>query len=190
MIVATVPGRPPAACSGQLLALLEADHGKPLLAYVERLLHDRHTAEDIVQETLIRAWHHTDRLYGSEGSVRGWLMTVAHNLAIDSVRSARSRYETVGGEQHDVHQADHADAVEASVDARALLRHLSYEHREVLVHTYLCGRTIQETARILGVPAGTVKSRQHYALSKLRTRSGSPARGPRRGALGHSVAMP
>jgi RNA polymerase sigma-70 factor (ECF subfamily) len=158
------------------LALLVADHAKPLLAYVERLLHDRHMAEDVVQETLIRAWHHTDRLYGSEGSVRGWLLTVARNLAIDSVRSARFRHETLGAEEHDVYQADHAEAVGASVDARALLRHLSYEHREVLVHTYLCGRTVQETARILGVPAGTVKSRQHYALSALRTRAGSAAR--------------
>ncbi|MGW1504123.1 sigma-70 family RNA polymerase sigma factor [Streptomyces mirabilis] len=185
MTVAAAPGTPPSAYSGHLLALLVSDHAKPVLAYVERLLHDRHLAEDIVQETLIRAWHHTDRLYGSEGSVRGWLLTVARNLAIDSVRSARSRHETVGAEQHDVYQADHADAVEASVDARALLRHLSYEHQEVLVHIYLCGRTIQETARILGVPAGTVKSRQHYALSKLRTRTGSltrradPPRSPR-----------
>lgn len=176
MTVAAAPQTPPAACSENLLALLVADHAKSLLTYVERLLHDRHMAEDIVQETLIRAWHHTDRLYGNEGSVRGWLLTVARNLAIDSARSARSRYERVGMEQHDVCHADHADATGASVDARALLRHLSYEHREVLVHTYLCGRTVQETARILGVPAGTVKSRQHYALSNLRTRLGSTAR--------------
>jgi RNA polymerase sigma-70 factor (ECF subfamily) len=176
MSVGAAPETPPAARSEHLLALLVAEHAKSVLAHVERLLHDRHMAEDIVQETLIRAWHHTDRLYGSEGSVRGWLLTVARNLAIDSVRSARSRYERVGVEHHDVCQADHADAVGASVDARALLRHLSCEHREVLVHTYFYGRSVQETARILGVPAGTVKSRQHYALSKLRTRLESTER--------------
>ncbi|MEU6340048.1 sigma-70 family RNA polymerase sigma factor [Streptomyces sp. NPDC046977] len=175
MTFAAAPGVRPAARSGHLLTLLVADHGKPLLAYAERLLRDRHMAEDVVQETLIRAWHHTDRLYGSEGSVRGWLLTVARNLAIDRIRSARSRHETVGADHDDVVQPDHADAVLASVDARALLRHLSHEHREVLVHTYLFGRTVQETARILGVPAGTVKSRQHYALSNLRSRVGSAA---------------
>ncbi|MDX3075965.1 sigma-70 family RNA polymerase sigma factor [Streptomyces sp. NPDC088354] len=175
MTFAAAPGVRPAARSGHLLTLLAADHGKPLLAYAERLLRDRHMAEDVVQETLIRAWHHTDRLYGNEGSVRGWLLTVARNLAIDHIRSARSRHETVGADHHDVLQADHADAVLASVDTRALLRHLSHEHREVLVHTYLFGRTVQETARILGVPAGTVKSRQHYALSNLRSRVGAAA---------------
>ena len=96
---------------------------------------------------------------------------MTRNLVIDRLRSAPSRYETVGAENQDVVQRDHADAVLASVDATALLRLLSLEHREVLVHTYICGRTVQETARILGIPAGTVKSRQHYALCNLRARS-------------------
>ncbi|MEU4172822.1 sigma-70 family RNA polymerase sigma factor [Streptomyces sp. NPDC026665] len=147
-----------------------ADHAKPLLAYTERLLRDRHTAEDIVQETLIRAWQHTDRLHASQGSVRGWLLTVARNLAIDRIRSACSRHERVGAEHHDAVQADHADAVLAMVDTQALLSQLSQEQREVLEHTYLYGRSIQETARMLGIPPGTVKSRQHYALTNLRSR--------------------
>jgi RNA polymerase sigma-70 factor (ECF subfamily) len=154
-----------------LLHVLVADHGKALLAYAEKLLSDRYLAEDIVQETLIRAWNHTERLYSTEGSVRGWLLTVTRNLVIDRLRSAPSRYETVGAENQDVTQRDHADSVLASVEAVGLLRLLSFEHREVLVHTYLCGRTVQETARILGIPAGTVKSRQHYALNNLRTRA-------------------
>ena len=155
----------------RLLHVLVADHGKALLAYAEKLLSDRYLAEDIVQETLLRAWNHTERLYSTDGSVRGWLLTVTRNLVIDRLRSAPSRYETVGAENQDVVQRDHADAVLASVDATALLRLLSLEHREVLVHTYICGRTVQETARILGIPAGTVKSRQHYALCNLRARS-------------------
>ncbi|MEU3795537.1 sigma-70 family RNA polymerase sigma factor [Streptomyces fructofermentans] len=162
--------------------MLAADHATPLLAYVERMLRDRHTAEDIVQETLIRAWHHSDRLCTHEGSVRGWLFTVARNLAIDWVRSAQFRHETVGAEHRGIQQGDHADTTVAAVDALALLRHLSHEHREVLVHTYLQDRTVQETARILGVPAGTVKSRQHYALRQLRTRVRARSAAERRAA--------
>ncbi|GII56742.1 DNA-directed RNA polymerase sigma-70 factor [Planotetraspora thailandica] len=154
-----------------LLRTLMSDHAKALLAYAEHLLGDRHMAEDIVQETLIRAWNHMERLYTTEGSIRGWLLTVVRNLAIDRLRSAASRHETVGTDHHDVTQPDHADAVLTSVETTALLRHLSAEHREVLVHTYLYGRTVVETARILGIPAGTVKSRQHYALSNLRAQA-------------------
>jgi RNA polymerase sigma-70 factor (ECF subfamily) len=160
-----------AAHRNHLLHMLMADHAKPLLSYADRMLGDRHLAEDIVQETLIRAWHRAEMLYSTEGSVRGWLLTVTRNLAIDRLRSAASRHETIGANHQDVLQPDHADEVLTSIETTALLRTLSPEHREVIVHTYLCGRSIQDTARMLGIPAGTVKSRQHYALVKLRSRA-------------------
>jgi RNA polymerase sigma-70 factor (ECF subfamily) len=160
----------------QLLLTLMSDHSKALLAYTETLLNDHHLAEDIVQETLIRAWHHTERLYSTEGSIRGWLLTVARNLAIDRMRSAAFRHESVGAENQELAQPDHADAVVTSAEAVSALRGLSVEHREVLLHIYLGGRTVTETARVLGVPLGTVKSRQHYALSILRSGRLRPAR--------------
>jgi RNA polymerase sigma-70 factor (ECF subfamily) len=170
MTCAAVPSEPLAPRCEHLPQTLAADHAKPLLAYVARILGDRHTAEDIVQETLIRAWHHSDRLCANDGSVRGWLLTVARNLAIDRIRSAYSRHESPGAEHPGTLQNDHADTVATSVDAGALLRHLSQDHQEVLVHIYLHDRTVQETARILGIPPGTVNSRQHYALHQLRNR--------------------
>ncbi|MGW0832611.1 sigma-70 family RNA polymerase sigma factor [Streptomyces prunicolor] len=163
---------PTAAHRNQLLHTMMSDHAKALLAYADKLLNDRHTAEDIVQETLIRAWPHAERLYSTEGSVRGWLLTVTRNLVVDRMRSAVARHETIGAEDRDLPLPDHSGAVLASVEATGLLRRLSHEHREVLLHTYLCGRTVQETARILGIPAGTVKSRRHYALNILRAEVG------------------
>ncbi|WP_394328307.1 sigma-70 family RNA polymerase sigma factor [Couchioplanes caeruleus] len=158
-----------------MLDVLFAEHAKALLAYTRTLVNDHHLAEDIVQETLIRAWRHAERLHSTEGSVRGWLLTVARNLAIDWLRSAASRHESVGAEDWDLTLPDHAEAVAASVEAVALLRKLSTEHRAVLLHTYLGGRTAQETARLLGVPVGTVKSRRHYALTVLRANRLRPA---------------
>lgn len=163
----------------RLLHAMMSDHAKALVAYAEKLLDDRHLAEDIVQETLIRAWSHAERLHSIEGSVRGWLLTVTRNLVVDRVRSAAARHETIGAPDQDVPLPDHSGAVLTSIEATDLLRQLSHVHREVLLHTYLCGRTAQETARILGIPAGTVKSRQHYALTSLRAKAGKglkPAR--------------
>lgn len=168
----TVAVLPSGARHKHPLHTLMSDHRKALLAYAEKLLNDHHLAEDIVQEAMIRAWPHTDRLYRTEGSVRGWLLTVTRNLVIDRQRSAAARRETVGADDRDVPLADHADAVVASVEATALLRRLSPEHREVLLHTYLYDRTVEQTARILGIPAGTVKSRRHYALTSLRAMAG------------------
>jgi len=158
-------------CPQQFVSQLMADCSAGLLRQAERLLHDRQMAEDVVQEALLRAWSNAERLHSREGSVRGWLYTVVRNLALDRLASAAHRYESVGTENLEVSQRDHVDAVLAGVESRALLRHLSLQHREVLVHTYLYGRSVQETARLLGIPAGTVKSRQHYALNILRSRA-------------------
>ncbi|MFI6077154.1 sigma-70 family RNA polymerase sigma factor [Actinoplanes sp. NPDC051343] len=152
------------------LELLISAHSKALLSYTRTLLDDHHLAEDIVQETLVRAWHHIEALYANEGSVRGWLLTVARNLAIDWRRSASARHESIGTQDRDMAQPDHADAVVAYDEAVRLLRELSAEHTAVLLHTALGGRTAAEAARALGVPVGTVKSRQHYALAQLRRR--------------------
>ncbi|BCY05755.1 sigma-70 family RNA polymerase sigma factor [Actinoplanes sp. L3-i22] len=158
----------------QQLDDLVTEHANALLSYVRTLVGDHHLAEDIVQETLIRAWRHTERLFGNEGSVRGWLLTVARNLAIDWLRSAANRHESLAGPDHaergvpDRAVPDHAEQVVATAEVTTLLRRLSTEHRTVLLHTTMAGRTALETAQILGVPVGTIKSRQHYALNVLR----------------------
>ncbi len=160
------------------LDTLVADHRAALLSYVRTLVNDHYLAEDIVQETLIRAWRHTERLFSHEGSVRGWLLTVARNLAIDWLRSAAYRHETPAATDRDTDRAvpDHAEAIVATAEVTALLRRLSTDHRTVLLHTTMAGRTAAETASILGVPVGTIKSRQHYALNVLR-KAGAVRRG-------------
>ncbi|MFI1990113.1 sigma-70 family RNA polymerase sigma factor [Actinoplanes sp. NPDC020271] len=149
---------------------LVIEHGPALLSYVRTLVSDHYLAEDLTQETLIRAWRHSERLFTGEGSIRGWLLTVARHLAIDRMRSAGNRRESLTVEDRPAEPAvpDHADAIVATAEVTALLRRLSTEHRTVLLHTTMAGRTAAETATILGVPVGTIKSRQHYALNVLR----------------------
>jgi RNA polymerase sigma-70 factor, ECF subfamily len=152
----------------RLFDSLVAEHSKALLGYTRTLVDDHHLAEDIVQETLIRAWGRIEQLYATEGSVRGWLLTVARNLTIDWRRSAPARHERVVSQERNASEPDHADAVAASDESVRLLRGLSKEHAVVLVHTTMIGRTALEASRALGLPVGTVKSRQHYALNLLR----------------------
>ncbi|WP_235032607.1 sigma-70 family RNA polymerase sigma factor [Actinacidiphila yanglinensis] len=152
-----------------MLRALVREHRDGLVSYAERMLNDRGLAEDVVQETMIRAWRNIDRLTGMEGSLRSWLFTVTRHLVIDWVRKPHARKEIVGVTYVDAATArDETETVRHAMVVRPLLQRLSPEHRAVLVHIYLRDRTIQETADILGVPAGTVKSRQHNALRKLR----------------------
>ena len=74
---------------------LYARHAQALRRYVERFCPDRASADDIVQETFIRAWRHLPQLSSGDLPVRPWLFRVARNLLIDADRAARSRPVTV-----------------------------------------------------------------------------------------------
>jgi RNA polymerase sigma-70 factor (ECF subfamily) len=154
-----------------LIRALHAEHGDALYAHALRLCEgDRQRAEDLVQETLLRAWRHPEVLDPDRGSARAWLFTTARHLAIDAWRRREAR---VGEVVTDVlpepkSGLDETDrAVEAWTIAEALAR-LSEAHREVLVECFYRGRSVAEAANVLGVPPGTVKSRTHYAVRALR----------------------
>jgi len=159
-----------------LVHAVYAEHGRALLAYATRLLGDRAAAEDVVQETLIRAWRHPEALTNGKGSTRGWLMTVTRNLVTDRIRARAARPQEVpeaaGASAASAVERDHADRVAASVTVAQALDGLSEDHQGVLREIYFHGRSLGETAVALGIPAGTVKSRAYYALRALRRHLG------------------
>ena len=152
-----------------LIRSLYEEHGYGLLAYATRLTGDRAAAEDVVQETLVRAWKHADDMVNQKGSVRGWLLTVARNIVIDRARAKAARpTEVAETPSTPPIQRDHAQGVVDSMAVLAALNTLSAEHRDVLVEIYYRGKSVAEVASALGLPVGTVKSRSHYALKALR----------------------
>ncbi len=152
----------------ELVRALHAEHGAALWNYATGLLRgDRARAQDVVQETLLRAWRHPTAL-AAASSQRSWLFTVARRIVIDQWRSSLHHPEAIT--DHVPEQAVD-DPAEQTVDRHLVvsaLRTLSPDHREVLVETYLRGRSVSEAAEHLGVAEGTVKSRTHYALHALR----------------------
>lgn len=158
-----------------LIRSLYAEHGRSLLAYATRLTGDRAAAEDVVQETLVRAWKHADDLLDGKGSVRGWLLTVARNLVTDRARARAVRpAEVAEVEDRPPVQGDHSESVVNTMVVLDALDQVSPEHREVLVQLYYRGRSVTEAAKELGVPPGTVKSRSYYALRALRAVMAGP----------------
>ncbi|MFB9238032.1 sigma-70 family RNA polymerase sigma factor [Plantactinospora siamensis] len=158
--------------SENLVRQLYEEHSGPLLSFVLRLTGgDRQRAEDIVQETLLRAWRNAHRL-GAQGqsSLRPWLVTVARRIAIDDHRSQGARpTETYDRDLEAFAEADDTERVLRTMTVSDALRALSQPHREILISTYFRGRTVPEAAEELGLPLGTAKSRVYYALRALRT---------------------
>jgi RNA polymerase sigma-70 factor, ECF subfamily len=153
----------------QLLRALHDQYAAPLWSFAVRLTGgDRARAQDVVQETMLRAWRRPAVLDQEQGSARAWLFTVARRIVVDEWRSARSRHEVSVDEPPERVAGDQVDAMlDQWVVAEALDR-LTPEHREVIVECYYRGRSTAEAAEVLRIPVGTVKSRGHYALRALR----------------------
>lgn len=152
----------------ELMRALYTEHAAALWRYTLGLIGDPGRAEDIVQETLLRAWQRPNVLDQSTSSSRAWLFTVARNLAFDEHRSARSRREFGTDSQPEQQSQDQTDRALDSWLITDALATLSVDHREVIVHSYYRGLTTHQIAQELDVPDGTVKSRLHYGIRALR----------------------
>lgn len=152
-----------------LIRAVYEQHGQAVLAYATKLTGDRAAAEDVLQETLVRAWRHSEVLVNGKGSVRAWLLTVAGRIVVDRARATAARpREVAESPTQPPLERDHADQVIESMDVFEALRKLSQEHREVIVALYFRGCSLLEASKALDVPTGTIKSRSYYALRALR----------------------
>ena len=148
---------------------LYSDHAQALRSYVRRFCPDQASADDIVQETFIRAWRHLPSLCADGRPIRPWLFRVARNLLTDADRAARSRPATVPASSAE--EPGDESRLGQVLDRQFLsdaLQRLSPAHQAVLVETFYHGGTTAAVARRLGIPGGTARSRLHYALAALR----------------------
>src|SRR6478752_9445474 len=153
--------------AARLSALFDA-HAAPVWRYVVHLTGDRAGADDVVQETLLRAWRTPKILAQDPSTTRAWMITVARRIVIDEARSARRRHERTVAELPEAPVGDNTDALFEAILIQEALAALSGDHRAVIVKAYYRGLSIAQTAAELGIPEGTVKSRLHYGLRALR----------------------
>jgi RNA polymerase sigma-70 factor (ECF subfamily) len=153
-----------------LLRDLYAEHGPALLRLTTALTGgDRGRAEDLVQETMLRAWNHRDNSDFQHRSPRAWLMTTARRLAIDAHRARHARPpETEFDEEAELAGGQPAEASVDEVGVRAALVALPRSQRQVLTEIYYRDLSVAETARLLQIPPGTVRSRTFYGVRALR----------------------
>jgi RNA polymerase sigma-70 factor, ECF subfamily len=153
----------------ELMNALYSGYYGMLLAFVSRYVRDRHRAEDLVQETLLRTWRNIDRIDLGQDP-RPYLFTIARNVLTNAWRDEQRRPRLVSDDAA-MAAVPSGDDVEAQLEGwlvAAALERLSAEHQSVVKLLYVQGRTVAEAAAHLRVPAGTVKSRAYYAVRALR----------------------
>jgi RNA polymerase sigma-70 factor, ECF subfamily len=179
------PARPAATAAAspprdldEMLATLYADHGSDLRRFAARLSGDHSRAEDIVQETMLRAWRHPESVGGRTGAPLAWLYTVARHLAIDQHRARQARPTEPAGLTVLAGRAapDQIDTAITQWDLATALASLRPRDRDLLTARYLRDRSVGQLAADLNIPAGTIKSRLSAARAALR-RNLQPANG-------------
>jgi RNA polymerase sigma-70 factor (ECF subfamily) len=148
-------------------------HGGAALGLAIRMLGERETAEEVVQEAFLSLWRNAQRFDPARGTVRTWLLGIVHNRAIDRLRGRPptaplpddlgadpSRESDVWAQA--VQRLDLQEIMQA-------LQQLPTEQRETIELAYFAGLTQAQIAALLRLPLGTVKGRMRLALVRLRT---------------------
>lgn len=139
-----------------------------LRRYARGLTGDRDRADDLVQDTLERAWSRFS-MWQKRGEIRAWMFGIMHNAFVDRIRAQRSRPEDNAGDEVPElpERATQTDRLELR-DLDRLLQRLPREQREVLLMVGVEELSYQQVAGALGVPVGTVMSRLSRARERLR----------------------
>ena len=139
---------------------------------VRRVIRDPAQSEEVTQDVLLEVWRNAAKFDPERGSATAWVMTLAHRRAVDRVRSVQKESErerrTAAA---DIPYDEVAEAVESSLErerVRRCLGALTGLQRESVTLAYYGGYTYGQVASLLGVPAGTIKTRMRDALIRLR----------------------
>ena len=145
------------------------------LAVAQRVVGGRDEAEDVVHDAFVVVWRKIDRFDAQRGSLRGWLMTVVRNRAIDRVRARRATLDVDDADERSLLRTGPNPTWEGALqratasDLRASIAALPDEQRRAIELAFFEGYTYREVAEMTGVAPGTANGRMRLALGKLRS---------------------
>ena len=159
-------------CTEHGMAAAHVAYHARLLARARRIVVDPDLAEDVVQEAFLRAWRACSSFVPAGGPLVNWLLVITANTAIDLVKARVRRPPLASGAAQENAPADGLGDIDLVI-LRSQLRHalsrLGAHHRDAVVETVLRDRPHAEVAAELGVTPGTLRTRVHYALRRLRS---------------------
>ena len=152
------------------MQVLYARHHVRVYRFVLRLVRNEATAEDLISEVFLDVWRQAGKFEG-RSAASTWMLSIARFKALSALRRRpEEELDDETAEQIEDH-ADDPETALAKKDKGSALRQclakLSADHREIVDLVYYHEKSVDEVARIVGVPAATVKTRMFYARTKL-----------------------
>lgn len=167
----------------ELVALLQAgerraleylydNYSAALLGILTKITRDRHTAQDLLQETFTKVWLNRASYDTTKGALFTWMVTIARRLGIDKIRTVEYRASASNRSLEDFADTDMLGAElpfnPETSDIRRFVAALAPEQRQIIDLMYFQGYSQSEIAEEFNIPLGTVKSRARFALMALR----------------------
>jgi RNA polymerase sigma-70 factor (ECF subfamily) len=155
------------------MAELYDRYGRLVYSLIFSIVADAAVAEELVQEVFVRVWRSAAGYRPEMGSVRVWLLAIAHHRAVDEWRRCRPEQGWINLDATDMEWLAVTDSETKDPFIYQAINGLPDDQRQVVELAYFHGLTMSELAGRLNLPLGTVKSRLRLAMMKLRTRLGA-----------------
>jgi RNA polymerase sigma-70 factor (ECF subfamily) len=158
----------------QAFAILYDRHARAAYSLAYRMMGNKHAAEDLLQDALLKVWRSATSYRSERASVRTWILSIVHNRAIDQLRSTASRRRTQERVEAEAPRSQPSEAFSEvwrntqGERVREALGTLPREQLKIVELPYYSGYTHVEISEMLGVPLGTVKGRMRLGLKKIR----------------------
>lgn len=155
-------------------AALYDRHSRAAFSLGYRIMGQRQTAEDLVQEVFLKVWRSATSYRAERGSVRTWILSIVHHRGIDQLRATASRQRTKDRFEANAEKSQPSEAFAETWknsqrdQVREALKTLPEEQLKVLELAYFSGYTHLEISELMNLPLGTVKGRMRLGLKKMR----------------------
>jgi len=168
-LISMVGGEDPDA-----FAALYDRHSRAAFSLGYRIMGQRQTAEDLVQEVFLKVWRSANSYRAGRGSVRTWILSIVHHRGIDQLRATASRQRTKDRFEASAEKSQPSEAFAETWrnsqrdQVQEALKTLPEEQLKILELAYFSGYTHVEISKLMNLPLGTVKGRMRLGLKKMR----------------------
>lgn len=159
--------------SQQGFSYLYKQYAGVLYGVVKKIIYDDQTAQDVLQEVFVKIWNNIEGYDAGKGRIYTWMINIARNAAIDKLRSKgeimKAKIQTGDDIVSNIQQGIKTEQRTDTIGLKQMVGGLKPEYQSIVDLAYFKGYTMEEIAKTLDIPVGTVKTRMRYAIKTLRS---------------------